>query len=319
MILDDGRKVIKKEAEAIAGLASKLDENFTRAVELILQCEGRVIVTGMGKSGLVGKKVAATFSSTGISSFFLHPAEGIHGDLGLVRSEDILIVISKSGATEELYQILPTIKRLGVKIILLTGQLDSPLSAKCDIVLDCSVESEACPNNLVPTSSSTAALVMGDALAIALLKKRDFSAEDYAYLHPGGLLGRRLLMHVEDLMHVNSEIPIVRPETIIRDTMLEISGKRLGATLVVDANNILVGIFTDGDLRRLAQNDDNFFNRKTGEVMIKNPKTILPDAILDEALATMEKYSITVLPVVDENNRSVGIIHLHDILKSKLV
>ncbi len=319
MILDDGREVIKKEAEAIAGLASKLDENFTRAVELILQCKGRVIVTGMGKSGLVGKKVAATFSSTGISSFFLHPAEGIHGDLGLVRSEDILIVISKSGATEELYQILPTIKRLGVKIILLTGQLDSPLSAKCDIILDCSVEAEACPNNLVPTSSSTAALVMGDALAIALLKKRDFSAEDYAYLHPGGLLGRRLLMHVEDLMHVNSEIPIVRPETIIRDTMLEISGKRLGATLVVDKNNILVGIFTDGDLRRLAQNDDNFFSRKTGEVMVKNPKTIRPDAILDEALAAMEKYSITVLPVVDEKNRSVGIIHLHDILKSKLV
>jgi arabinose-5-phosphate isomerase len=319
MILDDGREVIKKEAEAIAGLALKLDDNFTKAVELILQCEGRVITTGMGKSGLVGKKVAATFSSTGISSFFLHPAEGIHGDLGLVRSEDILIVISKSGATEELYQILPTIKRLGVKIILLTGQLDSPLSAKCDIVLDCSVESEACPNNLVPTSSSTAALVMGDALAIALLNERDFSAEDYAYLHPGGLLGRRLLMHVEDLMHVNSEIPIVRRETIIRDTMLEISGKRLGTALVVDDNKILVGIFTDGDLRRLAQKDDNFFSRKTGEVMIKNPKTIFPDAILDEALATMEKYSITALPVVDENNRPVGIIHLHDILKSKLV
>ncbi len=319
MILDNGREVIEKEAEAIAELASRLDENFTKAVELILECEGRVIVTGIGKSGLVGKKVAATLSSTGISSFFLHPTEGVHGDLGLVHSEDILIVISKSGATDELYQILPTIKRLGVKIILLTGQLESPLTTKCDIVLDCSVKSEACPNNLVPTSSSTAALVMGDALAIALLKERDFSPEDYAYLHPGGLLGRRLLMHVEDLMHVNSEIPIVKPETIIRDTMLEISGKRLGTALVVDDNNILVGIFTDGDLRRLAQKDDNFFIRTTGEVMIKNPKTIYPDAILDEALAKMEKHSITALPVVNKKNQPVGIIHLHDILKSKLV
>ncbi len=319
MILDNGREVIKKEAEAIAEMASRLDDNFTKAVKLILECKGRVIVAGIGKSGLIGKKVAATLSSTGISAFFLHPTEGIHGDLGLVRSEDIMIVISKSGATDELYQILPTIKRLAVKIILLTGQLGSPLTAKCDIVLDCSVKSEACPNNLVPTSSSTAALVMGDALAIALLEERNFSPEDYAYLHPGGLLGRRLLMHVEDLMHTNSEIPIVKPETVIRDTMLEISGKRLGTALVVDDNDILVGIFTDGDLRRLAQKDENFFIRTTGEVMVKDPKTIHPDAILDEALAAMEKYSITALPVVNENNQPVGIIHLHDILKSKLV
>ncbi len=196
MILDNGREVIRKEAQAIAELAERLDENFTRAVETILECKGRVIVTGMGKSGLVGKKVAATFTSIGISAFFLHPAEGVHGDLGLVRSDDILIAISKSGATEELYQILPAVKRLGVKIILLTGQLDSPLSAKCDIILDCTVKAEACPNNLVPTSSATAALVMGDALAIALLRERDFSPEDFAYLHPGGSMGRRLLMKV---------------------------------------------------------------------------------------------------------------------------
>jgi len=300
-------------------MAKRLDEKFIDAVELILDCPGRVIVTGMGKSGLVGKKVAATLSSTGISAFFLHPAEGVHGDLGLVRSEDILIAISKSGATDELHQILPTVKRLGVKIILLAGQLDSPLATKCDIILDCSVKSEACPNNLVPTSSSTAALVMGDALAIALLKERNFSAEDFAYLHPGGLLGRRLLMHVEELMHTNSEIPIVKPETTVRDTMLEISGKRFGVALVVDDKNILVGIFTDGDLRRLAQKDDNFFTRATGGVMIKNPRTIHPGAILDEALAKMEKFSITALPVVDEDNHPVGIIHLHDILKSKLV
>nr|MBN2278610.1 KpsF/GutQ family sugar-phosphate isomerase [candidate division Zixibacteria bacterium] len=319
MILENGRRVIEKEAEAIAELAGRLDDNFTRAVELILNCHGRVIVTGMGKSGLVGKKVAATLSSTGISAFFLHPAEGVHGDLGLVQADDILIAISKSGATEELYQILPTVKRLGVKIILLTGGIDSPLAAKCDIVLDCSVKAEACPNNLVPTTSSTVALVMGDALAIALLQERDFTAEDFAYLHPGGSLGRRLLMHVREFMHANSEIPIVRPETSIRETILEMTGKRLGATLVVDRDNKLVGIFTDGDLRRLVQQDDKFFERLTRDVMIKNPKTINPEAILDRALNIMEKYSITVLPVVNRQNEPVGIIHLHDILKSKLV
>jgi arabinose-5-phosphate isomerase len=273
----------------------------------------------MGKSGLVGKKVAATFTSTGIAAFFLHPAEGVHGDLGLVRSEDLIIAISKSGATEELYQILPALKRIGAKIILLTGQSDSPLSAKCDIVLDCSVKSEACPNNLVPTSSATAALVMGDALAIACLNERKFSPEDFAYLHPGGLLGRRLLMKVEELMHTNLMIPIVRPETMIRDTILEITEKRLGTALVVDKDKRLVGIFTDGDLRRLAEKDEQFFTRSTGEVMVKNPKTIRPGAILDEALAVMEKYSIMVLPVVDKDKNPVGIIHLHDILKSKLV
>jgi arabinose-5-phosphate isomerase len=319
MIIENGREVIKKEAEAIVELAERLDKNFEEAVRLILECRGRVIVTGIGKSGLIGKKVAATLSSTGISAFFLHPAEGVHGDLGLVRSDDIMIAISKSGATEELQQILPAIKRLGVRIILLAGRLDSPLAAKCDIVLDCSVKTEACPNNLVPTSSTTAALVMGDALAIALLKEREFSLEDFAYLHPGGTLGRRLLMHVEELMHTNSEIPIVRPDTILRDTMLEITSKRLGTALVVDENDVLIGIFTDGDLRRLVQKDEDFFRRKTGDVMIRDPKTIHPGAILDEALAKMERFSITALPVVNEKKQPIGIIHLHDILKSKLV
>jgi arabinose-5-phosphate isomerase len=319
LILDNGRQVIRQEAEAVAELADRLDENFAKAVRLILECKGRLIVTGMGKSGLVGKKVAATFSSTGISAFFLHPAEGVHGDLGLVQRDDVLIAISKSGATEELHQILPTVKRMGVKIILMTGQVSSPLASKCDIVLDCSVKAEACPNNLVPTSSTTVALVMGDALAIALLKERNFSLEDFAYLHPGGLLGRRLLMRVEELMHVNSEIPSVRPETIVKDAILEMTGKRLGSTLVVNDDDVLVGIFTDGDLRRLAQKDKNFFTLTTEEAMIRNPKSIHSEAILDEALATMEKYSITVLPVVNEKNQPVGIIHLHDILKSKLV
>jgi len=319
MILENGREVIKREAEAIAEMAARLDDNFATAVKMILECRGRIIVTGIGKSGLVGKKVAATLSSTGISAFFLHPAEGVHGDIGLVQTDDIVIAISKSGATEELHQILPALKRLGVKIILLTGRIEAPLSHKCDVVLDCSVAAEACPNNLVPTSSTTAALVMGDALAIALLRERKFTPEDFAYLHPGGILGRRLLMHVEELMHTNAEIPLVKPETVMRETILEISGKRLGATLVVDDSHRLVGIFTDGDLRRLVQHDEDFLNRKTGEVMVKNPRSIRPEAILDEALARMEKHSITVLPVVNGKNQPVGIIHLHDILKSKLV
>jgi len=319
MILDKGRDVIKKEAAAIAELAERLDENFTKAVELILECRGRVIVTGMGKSGLIGKKVAATFASIGIPAFFLHPAEAVHGDLGLVRSEDILIAISKSGATEELNTILPTIKRLDVKIILLTGQMASPLASKCNIALDCSVRAEACPNNLVPTSSTTAALVMGDALAIALLEKRNFTAEDFAHLHPGGSLGRRLLMRVEELMHTNSEIPLVKPGASVPEAILEITGKRLGTVLVANDDDTLAGIFTDGDLRRLVQSDKDFYKRSVGDVMVKNPKTIKRGALLDEALAVMEKHSITVLAVVNRENQPIGIIHLHDILKSKLV
>ncbi len=320
MILKNGKEVFQKEAEAIARLAGRLDENFTAAVKLILDCSGRVIITGMGKSGLVGKKVAATLSSTGTASFFLHAAEGVHGDLGLVQKDDIVIAISKSGATDELYQILPTIKRLGVKIILMTAQVDSPLAGNCDIVLDCSVESEAAGSeNLIPTSSSTAAMVMGDALAVALLKERNFSPEDFAHLHPGGSLGRRLLKRVEDMMHTNSEIPFVKADTTMKDTIIEMTGKRLGAVLVIDDNGLLIGIFTDGDLRRLAQKDSNFFNIRTDEAMVKNPQTIEPDAILDKALAVMEKYSITVIPVVGKNRKPVGILHLHDILKSKLV
>jgi len=319
MILDTGKEVILKENEALAAMAERLDEHFTNAVEMILACKGRVIITGLGKSGLIGKKIAATLSSTGTASFFLHAAEGVHGDLGLVRSNDILIAVSKSGATDELHQILPAVKRLGVKTILLTGQVDSPLAARCDIVLDCSVNAEACPNNLVPTSSSTAAMVMGDALAVALLTERNFSPEDFAYLHPGGSLGRRLLMHVEESMHVNSEIPVLKPDTSMRDTILEMTGKRLGCTIVVDNNGRLTGIFTDGDLRRLAQHDERFFERTVGEAMVADPKTVRPGDILDKALAVMEKHSITVLPVVDDNHHPVGIVHLHDILKSKLV
>lgn len=318
-ILENGKEVVRKEGEAVALLADRLDRSFVEAVNLILACKGRIIITGMGKSGLVGKKIAATLSSTGIASFFLHAAEGIHGDLGLVRSEDIVVAISKSGATEELNQILPAVKRMGSKIILLTAQMNAPLTTKCDLVLDCSVPSEAGPNNLVPTSSSTVALVMGDAIAMALLMERDFTPEDFAYLHPGGMLGKRLLMKVGDLMHVNSEIPIVQPETPIRNSIIEVTSKRLGAALVIDSHGKLIGVFTDGDLRRLVQQDARFYERLTGDVMTRDPKSITADAILDKALAIMEDFSITVLPVVDEQDCPVGIIHLHDILKSKLV
>ncbi len=319
MTLETARDVIKKEAEAVAGLLERLNENFVAAVDTILETPGRVIVTGMGKSGIVGKKIAATFSSTGTLALFLHPAEAFHGDLGIVTTRDIVLAISKSGDTSELYQLIPVFKRLGIKIILLTGQIDSSLAERSDIVIDCSVPAEACPNNLVPTASSTAAMVMGDALAVALFRRRGFSSEDFARLHPGGTLGRRLLMRVSDLMHTGEKIPIVGESTSVKDTLITMSRGRLGIAVVVDRENKLAGIFTDGDLRRLSERDEEFFNRRISEVMTRNPKTIDPDAILDEVLAQCEQYKITSLVAVDQAHRPIGIIHLHDVLKSKLV
>lgn len=314
------REVIRHEAEAVAALADRLDENFERAVEEILDCSGRVIVTGMGKSGLIGRKIVATFNSTGISSFFLHPAEALHGDLGLVRSEDIMMVISKSGQLYELEELIAAAKRLGVRIIAIAGTMDSELVRKADIALDCSVASEACPNNLVPTSSSTAALVMGDALAIALLEARDFSTSDFAVLHPGGFLGHRLLKHVSELHHTGDEVPLVTPNVTLSQMMVEMSAKRLGCVLMKDDQGGVAGIFTDGDLRRLWEKvrDQDIIKMKAADVMIRTSKFVREDALLDAALALMEKHSITQLPTVDDKDRLVGIIHLHDILKSKL-
>jgi len=312
-------EVIRMEAEAVAALADRLDENFNKAVELILDCKGRVIVTGMGKSGLIGRKIAATFNSTGISSFFLHPAEALHGDLGLIRSQDILMILSKSGQMGEMELIIAASRRLGVKIIILYGTAGSPLFQRADIALDCTVETEACPNNLVPTSSSTATLVMGDALAVALLKARNFSPDDFAVLHPGGVLGRRLLKHVHEVHHAGEEIPLVSPDATVTEMILEMTSKRLGCALMTNEAGEATGIFTDGDLRRLAQEKKNIYSLKAFEVMLKNPKTVSADSVLDAALAIMEKHSITQLATVDENNRLVGIVHLHDILKTKLV
>lgn len=313
------KQVIQIEAEAIAAMADRLDENFDKAVSAILKCQGRVIVAGMGKSGLIGKKIAATFNSTGIASFFLHPAEAMHGDLGLMRSEDILLLISKSGQVGEIELILSAAQRLGIAIIVLCGTVGSELYQRADFVLDCSVNKEACPNNLVPTSSSTAALVMGDALAVALLKARNFTRSDFAVLHPGGFLGKRLLKRVSELHHVGDEIPLVSPQASMKEMILEMTGKRLGCVFMKDEDGHTSGIFTDGDLRRLAEKHDDFFKLTAQDVMITNSKTISCDAVLDAALALMEKHSITQLATVDENGLLVGIIHLHDILKSKLV
>jgi arabinose-5-phosphate isomerase len=319
MILDIAREVIKKEAEAVQGLLDHLDENFEKAVDIILKTSGRVIVTGMGKSGIVGRKIAATFSSTGTPAIFLHPAEAIHGDLGIVTKRDIVLAISKSGDTSELHQLIPAFKRLGIPIILLTAQLDSAMAERSDIVINCGVTSEASPDNLVPTASSTAAVVMGDALAVALFRERGFSAEEFAKLHPGGSLGRRLLMRVSDIMHTGDKIPTVTESSTVMDTLITMSRGRLGVAAVIDNDGKLAGIFTDGDLRRLSERGESFFDLPIADVMIKNPRTITPDAILDEVLARCEQHKITVLVVVDEENHPVGVIHLHDVLTSKLV
>jgi arabinose-5-phosphate isomerase len=319
MIREKAKEVIRKEAEAVAGLEKKIDENFVKAVELILNSKGRVIVTGIGKSGIIGKKIAATLTSTGTAAFFLHPTEGIHGDLGMVQKNDVVIAISKSGGTDELYQLIPLFKRLGVPIITLTGNPNSAVAEKSDVVIDVSVAHEACGNDLVPTSSTTAALVMGDALAIALLDERHFSSEDFALLHPGGHLGRKLLLKVSDIMHTGDEIPKVSDDTDMKQVILEMTSKRMGTTSVVNNKGELLGIFTDGDLRRLVEREDEIFSLKASQVMTKNPKTIDGDELAAKALNLMEFYSITSLIIVNDKKQPVGIVHLHDILKAGVV
>ena len=319
MIKEKAKEVIRKEAKAVACLEKKIDEQFVKAVELILKCKGRVIVTGIGKSGIIGRKIAATLTSTGTPAFFLHPTEGTHGDVGMVRKNDVVIAISKSGETDEVYQLIPLFKRVGVPIITFTGNPKSPLAEKSDVVIDVSVDEEACPYDLVPTSSTTAALVMGDALAIALLEERHFSSEDFAMLHPGGQLGRKLILKVSDIMHSGDEIPKVYEETGIKEVILEMTSKRLGTTTVVNQKGELVGIFTDGDLRRLVERTDDIFSLKAKQVMTKNPKTINANELAVKALNLMESYSITSLIIANGKKEPVGIVHLHDILKAGVV
>lgn len=316
---DHAREVFRIEANSIAGLIDRLDDRFDKAVAAILACSGRVIVSGMGKSGLIGKKIAATFNSTGISSFFLHPAEAMHGDLGLMRSEDILLLISKSGQLDDAEFLVAAARRLNVTIIGLCGTRDSALYHRADIPLDCSVETEACPNNLVPTSSSTAALVMGDALAIALLQARDFTPIDFASLHPGGFLGRRLLKRVDEFHHTGDDLPLIDENASMSSLLLVMTSKRLGCVVTRSADGRLTGIFTDGDLRRTLEDHPDLYACVARDVTIKQPKAIPTSALLDSALALMERYAITQLPTIDADGRLVGIIHLHDILKSKLV
>ncbi len=319
-VIEIARKVLRTEADAVASLTEKLDSNFERAIELIYDCNGRVIVTGMGKSGIVGKKMAATLASTGTPAFFMHPAEASHGDLGMVASNDVIVAISNSGETEELVGIIPFLKRFNVKLISITGNLHSTLSRLADVPLDISVKEEACPMGIVPTASTTAAMAIGDAIAIALLIKRGFKEEDFALFHPRGSLGKKLFIKVSDLMHTGSSLPLTSPDVPMIAAVMEISSKRLGVTIIADASNKILGIVTDGDIRRgIERWGKNFFDMTVEEVMTRNPRTIPAEELAAKALSIMEKYSITSLLVPDENGIALGVIHLHDILRQGIV
>ena len=314
-----GREVIQLEAEALQTLAKRVDGQFAEACRLILACAGRVIVIGMGKSGHIGGKIAATLASTGTPSFFVHPGEASHGDVGMITTPDIVLAISNSGETEEILTILPIIKRMGVKLIALTGGLQSSLARQADAVLNAGVEKEACPHNLAPTASTTAALAIGDALAVALLKSRGFTREDFARAHPAGSLGRRLLLYVSDIMHSGTAIPQVAEGASLREALLEMTGKGLGMTGVVDHQGRLVGIFTDGDLRRALNRSVDIYNAKITEVMTQNPKTTRADRLAAETVQLMRSLKINGLFVVDENNRVLGALNMHDLFRAGVI
>ena len=310
-----GRNVIEIEAETLQFLAKRIDDGFAQACECLFNCTGRIIVIGMGKSGHIGSKIAATLASTGSPAFFVHPADASHGDIGMITEKDAIIIISHSGNTPEIIALLPVIKNLKVPLISLTGKPNSLLAETATVNLDVSVAREACPFNLVPTSSTTATLAMGDALAIALLEMRGFTAEDFARSHPGGVLGKRLLLRVNDLMRTKDAIPRVSKEALLTHALLEMTQKRMGFTTVVDAAGKLIGTFTDGDLRRALDKGINVHSSKIEEVMTKKCKTIARDLLAFEALQIMEQYEITSLVIVDEQGFPIGAIHLHDLLK----
>jgi arabinose-5-phosphate isomerase len=316
--LDLARKVLRTEASAILGLVDRIDGEFERAVQILFDCKGRVIVTGMGKSGIISRKIAATLTSTGTSAWFLHPAEAIHGDLGAIREDDVVVGLSHSGETEELVRLLESIRRIGARLIAITGNVKSTLANAADVTLDCSIDEEACPLNLVPTASTTAALALGDALAMTLLVRKGFREEDFASLHPGGKLGRRL-MRVEHVMHKGDAAPVVSASTPMPDVFHEMSSKRLGMTCVVDDSGRLVGIFTDGDLRRLMSRTSNVLGLTAGEVMTPRPITIDRDLLAVEALKTMETHKITSVVVVDAAGAVDGVVHLHDLWRTQMI
>ncbi len=317
--LQEGKRVLEIEARAVQVLIERLDERFAQAVDVLYQCKGKVIVSGMGKSGLIGQKIAATLASTGTPSFFLHPAEGVHGDLGMVARRDAMIAISNSGETQEVLQLLPFVKRMNLPVVALTGRTTSTLAKISDVMLDISVGEEACPMGLAPTASTTATLAMGDALALALLRKRGFKQEDFAQFHPGGTLGRRLLVKVKDLMHGGSDVPRIGFHASGSDAILEMTAKKLGMTTVLDKTGELMGIITDGDLRRFIQNGGDFTRVTAAELASRNPKTIGLDELATTAVGLMEQHSITALVVVDRRHRLTGVIHLHDLLKHGIV
>jgi arabinose-5-phosphate isomerase len=315
--LELARKVLRIEAAAILGLVDRINGDFERAVQLLFECRGRVIVTGMGKSGLICRKIAATFSSTGTSAWFLHPAEAIHGDLGAIREDDVVLAVSYSGETEELIRLLESIRRIGARLIALTGDPSSTLARAADVTLHCGIAKEACPMNLVPTASTTAALAMGDALAMTLLVRKGFREEQFASLHPGGKLGRRL-MRVEHVMHAGDAAPVVRTTTRMADVFHEMSSKRLGMTCVVDDDGRLVGVFTDGDLRRLFSRVPNVLELTAGEAMTPRPITIARDVLAVEALKVMETHKITAVVVANAEQFVDGVVHLHDLWRTQM-
>lgn len=322
MIIEQARQVLAVEAAAIEALIPRINGQFTAAVERILTCKGRVIVTGMGKSGLIGKKIAATLASTGTPSFFLHPAEGIHGDLGMVTADDMVLAISNSGETAEVISIIPALQRIGAQLIAMTGREQSTLARVADIFLDVAVEKEACPLGLAPTASTTATLALGDALAVALLSCRKFTPEDFALFHPGGSLGRKLLLTVENVMHSGEDNPVITVEKSVKEALFVMTAKGLGATAVVAEDGRLLGIITDGDIRRGLEKGHDFLDKTVDALMTKTPRTITKDKLAAQALRIMEKNKprpITVLPVVDEQFHAIGIIHLTDLLRQGVV
>ncbi|MDP1997528.1 MAG: KpsF/GutQ family sugar-phosphate isomerase [Gallionella sp.] len=317
--LDLAREVLRIEADAVQMLAARLDENFLRALDIILCCKGRVIVSGMGKSGHIARKIAATMSSTGTPAYFVHPGEASHGDLGMITSEDVIIALSYSGESQELMTIVPVIKRQGAKLVSMTGNPLSSLAMAADVHLNAAVDKEACPMGLAPTASTTAALALGDALAVALLDAKGFGAEDFARSHPGGSLGRRLLTRVRDIMRSGERLPMVHEDALLSDAIMEISRKGVGMTAIVDAGQRVLGIYTDGDLRRTLAKKLDFNATPVRSVMSANPRCIGPDALAAEAVQIMEQHNISQMLVVDEQHKLVGALNMHDLLHAKVI
>ena len=315
-LIDSALRTIRLEIEAVQELLPRIDADFVKACELILDCKGRVVVVGMGKSGHIGNKIAATLASTGTTAFFVHPAEASHGDMGMITRDDIVLALSNSGSTAEIVTLLPLIKRLGIRLISMTGNPNSPLAQAAEVNLDASVSQEACPLNLAPTSSTTASLVLGDALAIALLEARGFTAEDFAFSHPGGALGRRLLLKVENVMHKGDALPCVQRGTSLRDALLEMTQKGLGMTVVLESDGRLAGIFTDGDLRRTLDKGIDVRQALIDDVMTPHGKTARAEMLAAEALKIMEDHKINALVVVDDQDNPVGALNMHDLLRA---